>query len=200
MLAPRVPTTHCTVKYYSGASARRGAEGASRARKTALPGSAVDRATAATRSWRSYVLSGTVRQPGADGRSSSGIAGLRRHALLSDCVRSALVRPQVRWMSCVCGVLTARPCFGVYSTRMPDASNAALIRSGRRDDVRGKRATVKPPYRPLSAPACSHRARVAGDTPESVHEKTIGATRTRRARDNIPGRGVLRRAPEALHW
>jgi hypothetical protein len=32
-----------------------------------------------------------------------------------------------------------------------DAGNAALIRSARRDDDRGKRATVKPPYRPLSA-------------------------------------------------
>ena len=33
-----------------------------------------------------------------------------------------------------------------------DAGNAALIRSAHRDDdVPGKRATVKPPYRPLSA-------------------------------------------------
>jgi hypothetical protein len=37
-----------------------------------------------------------------------------------------------------------------------DAGNAALIRSARRDDdVRGKRATVKPPYRPLSAQAAA---------------------------------------------
>lgn len=73
-----------------------------------------------------------------------------------------------------------------------DAGNAALICSARRDDVPRETRNRQAALPTVVGPGCSHRARVGGGTPESVHEKIIGATTTRRARDSIAGRGVLR--------